>query len=829
MDHVPIVPRDLGALRIAHQPLDASVAGVCACAECPGRSGPIPSPLSGHSRGSLDLHQLWLAERPGRPILRGMRDAPQRGVSGVRCRPRPEREVLQPVRDTRGRRRRGDGHHACAPAPARRGAPPRQRPVRRPRRLHHARRGPRRRGRPRAPDALLRDSRARSSAATAARSRSSSATRSWPSGARPSRTRTTPSAPSAPRSSSSTRSRSRSAPGLQARAGVLTGEAAVTLGADEPGHGRRRPRQHRRAPAVGGPARHGARRRGDAARRPSAAIAFEPAGEQVAQGQGRARAGVPGAARRRRARRRAAARDALEAPFVGRDDELRLLKDLFHATGRERRARLVSITGQAGIGKSRLAWEFEKYLDGIVETDLLAPGRSPGVRRGDHVLGAGRDGPRARRPRRDRRRGDDPRADRRDRSPSIVARRGRAALDRAALLALLGVERAGRRPRASCSPPGGRSSSASPRAARSCWCSRTSSGPTRACSTSSTTCSSGPRRARSSSSRWPARAPRATARTGARRRGTSRRVALEPLAERRCASCSRARARPAGAGRSRAIVARADGIPLYAVETIRMLVADGRAGPTRTARYRPVGDLGDARRPGDPARADRRAPRRARRRPIARCSRTRPCSARLHARRRSPRVSGDAAEADSSRACARWSGASCCAVEIDPRSPERGQYAFVQALIREVAYGTLAQRDRRARHLAAARYFEALGDDELPARSRRTTWPPTGRPPRAGGRRPRRPGADRAARRRRARGGPGLARPGDGLPDVSGSRCPVRRSNASSCSSGQARSRRSRAATSRPSACSSARSRAGSRSATGRGRHVRALPRPTPP
>src|SRR5215218_7516858 len=52
-------------------------------------------------------------------------------------------------------------------------------------------------------------------------------------------------------------------------------------------------------------------------------------------------------------------------------------------------------------------------------------------------------------------------------------------------------------------------------------------------------------------------------------------------------------------------------------------------------------------------------------------------------------------------------------VEIDPRSPERGQYAFVQALIREVAYSTLALRDRRSRHLAAARYFEGVGDDEL--------------------------------------------------------------------------------------------------------------------
>ena len=69
--------------------------------------------------------------------------------------------------------------------------------------------------------------------------------------------------------------------------------------------------------------------------------------------------------------------EALEAPFVGRDDELRLLKDLFHATARDRRVRLVSITGQAGIGKSRLAWEFLKYVDGLVETVHWNQGRSP--------------------------------------------------------------------------------------------------------------------------------------------------------------------------------------------------------------------------------------------------------------------------------------------------------------------------------------------------------------------------------------------------------------------------------------------------------------------
>jgi tetratricopeptide (TPR) repeat protein len=52
-------------------------------------------------------------------------------------------------------------------------------------------------------------------------------------------------------------------------------------------------------------------------------------------------------------------------------------------------------------------------------------------------------------------------------------------------------------------------------------------------------------------------------------------------------------------------------------------------------------------------------------------------------------------------------------LDVDPRSSERGQYGFVQAVVREVAYGTLGRRDRRARHLAAARHFETLDDEEV--------------------------------------------------------------------------------------------------------------------
>src|SRR4029077_17777025 len=98
----------------------------------------------------------------------------------------------------------------------------------------------------------------------------------------------------------------------------------------------------------------------------SKAIAFEEAGPQVLKGKTspvpawRAMRVVAEVGGRNRS-------ETLEAPFVGRDDELRLLKDLFHATGREGRARLVSVIGPAGFGKTRLAWEFLKYIDGLVD------------------------------------------------------------------------------------------------------------------------------------------------------------------------------------------------------------------------------------------------------------------------------------------------------------------------------------------------------------------------------------------------------------------------------------------------------------------------------
>ena len=67
------------------------------------------------------------------------------------------------------------------------------------------------------------------------------------------------------------------APALRARAGVLTGEAAVTLGAEGRGHGGRRPGQHRLPHPVG--AEPGTVLVGEATERATeAAIVYEDAG-----------------------------------------------------------------------------------------------------------------------------------------------------------------------------------------------------------------------------------------------------------------------------------------------------------------------------------------------------------------------------------------------------------------------------------------------------------------------------------------------------------------------------------------------------------------------
>ncbi|MGH2756260.1 MAG: adenylate/guanylate cyclase domain-containing protein, partial [Actinomycetota bacterium] len=162
---------------------------------------------------------------------------------------------------------------------------------------------------------------------------------------------------------------------LHARAGVFTGEAAVTLGAEGQG-------------MVAGDMVNTAARLQSVAvagtvlvdratyQSTRSAIAYEEAGVLQLKGRDepveawralRVTAGVGGFR----------SDDALEPPFTGRHEELRLIKELLHATEREGKPRLASVVGVAGIGKSRLAWEFYKYVDGLSDRIWWHQGRSP--------------------------------------------------------------------------------------------------------------------------------------------------------------------------------------------------------------------------------------------------------------------------------------------------------------------------------------------------------------------------------------------------------------------------------------------------------------------
>ena len=93
-------------------------------------------------------------------------------------------------------------------------------------------------------------------------------------------------------------------------------------------------------------------------------VAFAPAGERRLKGVAepvplwRAMRVMSGSVGARRA-------DSLETTFVGRIRELTMVKELFHATVESGRARLVTVSGVAGIGKTRLSWEFEAYVEGL--------------------------------------------------------------------------------------------------------------------------------------------------------------------------------------------------------------------------------------------------------------------------------------------------------------------------------------------------------------------------------------------------------------------------------------------------------------------------------
>jgi class 3 adenylate cyclase/predicted ATPase len=153
--------------------------------------------------------------------------------------------------------------------------------------------------------------------------------------------------------------------GLAARAGVVTAEMAVNLGAVGEGMvAGDAVNTAARVQAAAGPGQVLA----DAAtqRLAGRAVGFADAGEHQLKGKAepqrlwratRVVSAVGGVQRV----------DGLEAPLTGRDAELRTIRELFHAAVERQLPRLVLVSGPAGVGKSRLGWEFEKYTDGLAQ------------------------------------------------------------------------------------------------------------------------------------------------------------------------------------------------------------------------------------------------------------------------------------------------------------------------------------------------------------------------------------------------------------------------------------------------------------------------------
>ncbi|HET7727108.1 MAG TPA: adenylate/guanylate cyclase domain-containing protein [Candidatus Limnocylindrales bacterium] len=494
-------------------------------------------------------------------------------------------------------------------------------------------------------------------------------------------------------------------PGIEARVGILTGEAAVTIGAANQGMVagdlvNTASRLQSVAPA-------GTVLVGEATQRAaSQAVSFEEAGDQLLKGKA-------SPVRSWRAVRVVAQvggrnREAREAPFVGRETELRLLKDLFHATGREQRARLVSVIGPAGIGKSRLAWEFLKYIDGLLERVWWHDGRSPAYGDGITFWALGE----MVRVRCGLLETDDE-ATTRAKVSTTVAEHVPDVDERRwveqALLVLLGMETA----------------APSSEQLFAAW--RTFFERLAATSTVVLVfedfhfADAGLLDFVDHLLDWSRNLPifvlvlsrpelleRRPDWGASKRSFTSQYLDPLPPDAMRALLDGLVPGLPDAAVAT--IVGRADGIPLYAVEMVRMLLAEGKLA-LEGDRYVPVGDLSRIAVPETLAAL---------------------IASRLDALGAADRgLISDAAVLGQSFTLAGLAAVSgtpegeleprlralvrreLLTLDMDPRSPERGQYAFVQALIREVAYNTLAKADRKVRHIAAARFFESLETEEI--------------------------------------------------------------------------------------------------------------------
>ncbi|MDQ3874845.1 MAG: AAA family ATPase [Actinomycetota bacterium] len=493
------------------------------------------------------------------------------------------------------------------------------------------------------------------------------------------------------------------APQLRARAGVLAGEAAVTLGAE--GEGMVAGDLVNTASRIQAAAEPGTVLVGEATKRATqAAIEYKEAGAHELKGKAEP---VPlfRALRVTAGRKGALKGVGLEPPFVGRERELRLLKELFHGSAEERKAHLVSVVGIAGIGKSRLAWEFYKYIDGLADLIFWHRGRCPAYGEGVTYWALAE----MVRMRAEIAEGEEPQSAREKLRSTLeqwLADRDERAWIEPRLAQLLGLEegQVGEREdlfaawrlffeRLAEQQPVVLVFEDMQWADTSLlefveylleW--------SRSHAIFVVTLARPELAERHPS--W-----------GAGRRNFSA-LSLEPLSAAAMQELLNGLA-PGLPGELRGqILARAEGVPLYAVETVRMLLDRGlleREGD----RYRAKGTVGPLEVPETlqalvAARLDGLEP--AERGLLQDAS----VLGKSFTKQALAALNG-AGEERVESLLASLVRKEVLSLQADPRSPERGQYGFLQDLLRQVAYDTLARHDRKRRHLAAAEFLERGG------------------------------------------------------------------------------------------------------------------------
>ena len=66
--------------------------------------------------------------------------------------------------------------------------------------------------------------------------------------------------------------------------------------------------------------------------------------------------------------------EGVETRMIGRDGELKQLQDAFYLTLEDAECQMATVVGEAGVGKTRLLWEFENWLDEMPESTAPSAG-----------------------------------------------------------------------------------------------------------------------------------------------------------------------------------------------------------------------------------------------------------------------------------------------------------------------------------------------------------------------------------------------------------------------------------------------------------------------